>query len=379
MTIANVVLNDFTRDNRVLKVSRSLQGLQHDVTVVALSGPGLPARAKDSSGFSVHRVHCQSNQLPRGLFFGLIKFTELALRIVWRFRKVDAWHCNDIEAFVLGLMAKALNPKLKLVYDCHEFESERNGKSNVEKWIVGRLERRFIRFAAHVFLVSPSILRAYQTRYGTCGLPSVSLLRNVPHANPIGMANERLLRDSLGLTSDSFVAIYQGAFTYNRGIEQMLKMASQMKADEVDIVFMGYGPLEKAIQKAALALPWVHFHPAVNYEDVTRFSSDADVGLVSVKPTCLSYLYCLPNKLFEYIQAGLPVMVNGLPDCQELLSSYDIGIAVEPDTPEQWRLELLRLKEALNNGSVDFQSRLQHAQADLTWERESTVLVSVYA
>lgn len=378
MTIANVVLNDFTRDNRVLKISQSLQTMGHDVTVVALSGEGLSNAETHASGFHVARVRCTANGLPRGFVFGLIKFTELSLRLVWSYRKVDVWHCNDIEAFVLGLFAKVLNPKLELVYDCHEFESERNGKSSLEKKLVGWLERRFIRFAKQVFVVSPSILNAYQERYDSHGLPAIELLRNVPHANQLVMRSDKQLREALGLAPEAFVALYQGAFIYNRGIEQLLTMANDMKDDGIQLVFMGYGKLEPVVREAASRLDWVHLHPAVHYEDVPRYSADADVGLVSVKPTCLSYLYCLPNKLFEYIQAGLPVMVNNLPDCQSLLSDYGIGIAVQPDTEEQWRQELIQLKERMREGTVDFSSGLRRAQSELTWESESQVLKAAY-
>ncbi len=77
----------------------------------------------------------------------------------------DAWHCNDIEAFVLGWCAQRLNPRLQLVYDCHEFEAERNAKPDLERKLVGWLERRMIRRAAAVITVSPSIAAAYEERY----------------------------------------------------------------------------------------------------------------------------------------------------------------------------------------------------------------------
>lgn len=377
MTIANIVLNDFTRDNRVLKISRTLQELGHEVTVVALSGKGLPNNAEDQTGFSIVRLHLILHKLPKIFLFNILKYIELSLRIGWRFRRFDAWHCNDIEAYAIGLWAKVLNPKIQLIYDCHEFESERNALSKLSKASIGWFERRFIRYAAHVFVVSPSILKAYTNRYRNYGLPPINLLRNVPHANQNRASKESHLRTALGLSPNAFIAIYQGAFTYNRGIEQMLEMAKHMKDDEIELVFMGYGLLEANIKKAANALSWVHFHPAVNYEDVPNYSAGADVGLISVKPTCLSYLYCLPNKLFEYIHAGLPVMVNELPDCQSLLSAYEIGISVSPDTPEQWRLELLRLKNSLKNGA-SFAQGLRRAQTDLTWETESVILDSVF-
>ena len=108
MRIVNVVLNDFTRDNRVLKVSRSLADDGHEVTVVALHGTGLPME-EEADGFGVVRTRIATARLPRGTVFGALKMTELALRVVWRWRKVDAWHCNDIEA-CFGVVRPAAQP-----------------------------------------------------------------------------------------------------------------------------------------------------------------------------------------------------------------------------------------------------------------------------
>ena len=153
MRIANVVLNDFTRDNRVLKITESLSAEGHEVTVVALHKEGLD-REERRNGWRVNRVKVSTAALPRGTFFGILKMAELAWRVVWKWRDADAWHCNDIEAFVLGWCAQRLNPRLHLVYDCHEFESERNAKSKLERKLVGWLERRMIRRAAAVITVS---------------------------------------------------------------------------------------------------------------------------------------------------------------------------------------------------------------------------------
>ena len=116
MRIANVVLNDFTRDNRVLKLSESLASAGHQVTVVALqkspeaAGPALPERENRDGGWQVIRTRVRSARLPRGTAFGAIKMAELGMRLVWRWRGMDAWHCNDIEAFVLGWLAQGSIP-----------------------------------------------------------------------------------------------------------------------------------------------------------------------------------------------------------------------------------------------------------------------------
>ena len=375
MRIANVVLNDFTRDNRVLKVSESLAGEGHDVTVVALHKEGLPMEEKRGA-WNVVRTRVATAVLPRGTVFGVLKMAELALRVVWRWRTVDAWHCNDIEAFVLGWCAQRLNPRLKLVYDCHEFEAERNAKPAAERKMVAWLERRMIRKATAVITVSPSIAEAYRERYAAHGIPEVHLVRNIPEPQPTqdGQAPDHF-RSRFGISENDFIALYQGAFTHNRGLETALDAMRGLEGTGIHLVLMGYGPLQSLVDATAEALPHVHVHPAVAYEDVLEHTRSADVGLVSVKPTCLSYLYCLPNKLFEYLLAGVPVLANDLPDCRALIEEFHVGKVVEADTAEGWRKALRNMRQ--ENGA-QFGPGLTRAAQSLSWQAESNVLCSLY-
>lgn len=382
MRIANVVLNDFTRDNRVLKVSQALADAGHEVTVVALHKKGLPER-EERGGWMVQRIPVSLAALPRGTVFGAMKMAELALKVVWRWRKMDAWHCNDIEAFVLGWCAKRLNPRLKLIYDCHEFEAERNAKPAIERKLVGWLERRMIRKAEAVITVSPSIAHAYRERYASYGIPEVHLVRNIPEVAALngekrtaemGMSDH--FRSRFGIPEGDFIALYQGAFTYNRGLETALEAMVGLEESGIHLVLMGYGPLQHLVDDAAARLPHVHVHPAVPYEQVLAHTRSADVGLVSVKPTCLSYLYCLPNKLFEYILAGVPVLSNDLPDCRALIEDLGVGEVVQDDTPEGWRAALRKLQQ---RGNQAFHKALQAAPDRISWEQEKARLDAIYA
>ncbi len=377
MRIANVVLNDFTRDNRVLKVTESLSSQGHDVTVVALHKDGLPQEER-REGWQIDRVKVATGALPRGTAFGALKMAELAWRMVWRWRKVDAWHCNDVEAFVLGWFAQRLNPRLHLVYDCHEFEAERNAKPAIELKLVAWLERRMIRKAAAVVTVSPSIAAAYKERYNAYGMPQGLLVRNVPaplkKSNPTSKPD--LFRQRFDIPDGDFIALYQGAFSYNRGLETAIDAVDGLEGKGIHLVFMGYGPLQDLVDDAAQRHAHVHVHPAVAYEEVLDHTLSADVGLVSVKPTCLSYLYCLPNKLFEYILAGVPVLSNDLPDCRALIASFDVGRIVEQDDAAGWRTALIELKAA---GTAPFNAGLERAAQELSWESEARPLVALYA
>ena len=374
MKIVNLVLNDFTRDNRVLKTAIALADAGHDVTVVALQGSGLPFQEEHPGGFRIERMRIIA---PAGRLFALVKWAELVLRIAFAYRKADAWHCNDAEAFGIGLLAKRLRPSLKLVYDCHEFESERNGKPTWLSKAVRHMEIRHIHRAEEVIVVSPSIQAAYEARYSDQGMRRISLVRNVPNARS-GRAEEHPLRRNLGLTADDFVAIYQGALTINRGIETLLAMVPRLAGSRIHLVFMGYGLLEPQVLDVVKSNPNVHFQPAVPYEEVLDYSSDADVGLVSVKPVCLSYLYCLPNKLFESIQAGIPVLVNDLPDCVALIKEFGIGDRVNSDTPEGWYEALVNAESKSPSWKVQAMQGLHEAQAALNWEQESHRLLAIY-
>lgn len=362
-----VVLNDFTRDNRVLKVAATLAGAGAEVEVVALPGPGLPDREERPGGWGVRRLRAPSGRR-------WVRWGAFAWQVIRGYRRWDAWHCNDAEAFALGVLAQILSPKLELIYDCHEFEAERNAKPAAYLRGVAWLERRFIHRAASVITVSPSIQAAYRERYDRYGLREVHLVRNVPHAQDQRQPAPRSFRDRFCLAPDDFIVLYQGAFTFNRGLEEALEAAELLRNEGVHFVFMGYGPLLDLVQKASERLPNVHLHEAVAYERVLAHTATADLGLVSVKPTCLSYLYCLPNKLFEYIQAGIPVLTNDLPDCANLVESYAIGGVVKADNPAGWA-EAIR---GLKGQASAFEPGLKRASLQLHWQVEAPKLLRAH-
>ena len=93
---------------------------------------------------------------------------------------------------------------------------------------------------------------------------------------------------------------------------------------------------------------------------------------------CLSYLYCLPNKLFESIQAGIPVLVNDLPDCVALIEQFEIGARVVNDTPGGWYEALAEAESKSPAWKVQAIGGIREAQASLNWENESRRLMAIY-
>jgi len=323
------------------------------------------------NGVEVERIVVKSDRWKRSnILIGAIQYFEFAFRAVKKYRKIDAWHCNDYEAFVIGVLAKISRPKLKLIYDCHELESHRNGKGSFMRFVIGSIEKLFIPWTELVITVSPSIQEFYKRKYN---LPFVALVRNLP--NEMQISHSNTLREKLGLKNDQRVFLYQGMLGKGRGIEVLLNAFEAREAADAVIVFMGFGALKEQIEGYAWDHENIFFVPAVSYTEIPLYTGSADVGVNSVEPTCLSYKYSLPNKLFEYIQSEIPVLTNPLPDCAALVNEFQVGRVIS-----SWDVNSINdvIDDMLKADLSIYQDSLRAAKKILNWEVEEQVLLSAY-
>ena len=370
MKIISLLVTNFKNDNRVYRMAKSLSLHGFPTTIVAWK-KGDVAQKENFNGVEVERVLVSSDRWKRlNLIIGAIQYFEFTFRVVSRYRKVEAWHCNDYETFIIGVLAKMTRPKLKLIYDCHELESHRNGKSEFMRFAIRTLEKLFISWAELVITVSPSIQDFYKRKYN---LSFVALVRNLPNEMVVPRSNT--LREKLGLKNDQMVFLYQGMLSKGRGIEVLLNAFEKRQTADAIIVFMGFGALQEQIEEFAARSESIFFVPAVSYVEIPLYTGSADVGVNSVEPTCLSYEFSLPNKLFEYIQSEIPVLTNPLPDCAALVNEYKVGRVIST-----WNEESINdvvndvLKEDLNV----YLPHLKLAKRILNWEVEEQVLISAY-
>ena len=370
MKIISLLVTNFKNDNRVYRMAKSLSANGFPTTVVAWK-KGDVLSQENFNGVEVERVTVKSDRWKRSnLFIGAIQYFEFAFRTVKKYRKVEAWHCNDYEAFAIGILAKISRPKLKLIYDCHELESHRNGKGAFMLFIIRCIEELFISWTELVITVSPSIQQFY---IDTFKLKNVSLVRNFPNEMQISKTNT--LREKLGIDDNQIIFIYQGMFSKGRGIEVLLKAFQARTTSDAVIVFMGFGELKKMIEDCASLNENIFFIPAVSYAEIPLYTGSADVGVNSVEPTCLSYKYSLPNKLFEYIQSEIPVITNPLPDCVALINEYKVGKIIPT-----WNTDSINdvVNDLLKEDLSVYLPHLKSAKKILNWEVEEQVLISAY-
>ncbi len=360
-----IVFNDFRNDSRVEKTCRSLSDCGYDITVFAFGGHGLPSYEK-RDGLRIYR----SGGLGR-----IERLIRLSFRFLSTAYKLDFIHCNDLEPLPLCVLAKLLKfGKTKLFYDAHELETEKLAARGWRQPLSRFLERALISSADAVITVSDRIASWYAECYD-CETPQVIINSPVKWRT----RKEDLFRDSFTIPSSMQIFLYLGGLQQGRAIEPMLEAFTG--ADRIALVFMGYGGtssegkrLNALVRKTAGLHPNIFFHEPVRQSELPNYVSSADVGLCLIEDMCLSYRYCLPNKLFEYAMGGLPVIVSDLPEMRDKVEHYNCGIVCR-DFSEEGILESV---EEVLKGFDSFGANARNMAWENCWEVQEKKLLAVY-
>lgn len=369
--IANIVLNSFTNDSRVLKTSQSLLSKGFSVTVVALHEGDLKEN-DEVGGVLVHRVKLSSRGWPKYKAIQLIKYLEFVVRVVRTYRKYDVLHCNDLNALPIGVIIKlAFNRSCRVVYDAHEFETEVEGLSALQKKLLSVIERLCIRFSDAVITVSNSIADEYAKLYN---IPKPAVVLNCPKYRMV--VRHDIFRNKFDLRGDQIIFLYQGILSPGRGVEILLEAFHGLSTDKFILVVMGYGPLVDLVKDRSEQCGIIFYHPAVPPDVLLDYTSSADYGVALIADTCLSYRYCLPNKVFEYLMARLPVIVSDLPELSKMVNDYGVGVVLKDNTPEGF-LSLLHAQEW--HDQCAYVTNIDKVRPVFCWEKQEKVLLGIYS
>jgi len=297
-------------------------------------------------------------------------------------KAAEVWGADVAHAHDLNTMYAAYNLKRKfsstiVVYDSHELWIHRNRvgrKATLEKMLDKVVEKRLIKHADGIITVCDSIGDWLSDRYQ--GIPDPVIVRNMPYQIAEELAPQSSLKAPLGIETQAIVMIYTGKITSGRGIE--IGIHALTEVENLNLVLLGYGEpsyvdgITKLISELGLESR-VFFCDPVPYQEVSSFISGADFALVYIEPICLSYEFALPNKLFESIQAGIPIMGSGLTEIKKLVEGLKVGVCfnsldelvthlnkVEPSELAKWRANIDLVKD------------------NLCWEREENRLLELY-
>jgi glycosyltransferase involved in cell wall biosynthesis len=326
MNNLHISLTEFRNESRLLKEAQSLIQAQvfSKIHVAALHADGLAVEQAFGVGISAHRFALVSRKYGESIFFKVLKYFEYCIRVYFYYRNLSICCINvhSLALLPLGVLLKYLW-RASLVYDTHELETETNGAKGVRKKFSKWLERRLIQCVDMTIVVSENIADWYADAY--CISRPVVVL-NVPNQRALKRNNH--FREQLDIREDRIILLYQGGLVAGRGVHSILDAFKTRADDKVVVVFMGYGELESNVKNAAAGHDNIFFYPAVAPQSVLEYTASADFGICLIENICLSYYYCMPNKLFEYAMAGLPVLVSDMKEMSELVSKNQMGAVI---------------------------------------------------
>jgi O-antigen/teichoic acid export membrane protein/glycosyltransferase involved in cell wall biosynthesis len=292
--------------------------------------------------------------------------------------EADIYQAHEISALPACYIAARLRGK-PFIFDAYELPlSNLPAHWQHFRWLMQKSLTYLLPRSAGVITVSPYIAAYIRTHYH---VPEVALIRNFPPHRIVTKSDR--LRESLGLGPEVRIALYQGNLQPDRSLEILVYAAKFLKPDTV-IVMMGWASDEVQKQLEALIVyeevaDRVKILPPVPYVDLLDWTSSADLGLVILSPDySLSIRWCLPNKLFEYIMAGLPVLAAPLDAVEDVLKEYGVGQVVPSLAPTEIAAAIEAL---LADHAALAQMRcnaFKAAQQDLCWEQEQRQLVLLY-
>ena len=330
--VVMLLRNPFTHDSRVEKEARTLIGAGYRVSVVADAAEGLPSRER-RDGIEVRRLDRRVRRIP-GLRFVV---HEARLARALRAQKPDILHAHDSNALIaVGVAARSLG--VPFVYDAHDLwlgrpRRERGRLYFALNHLLYRLvEGLLVPRAAVTFTVSEPIARHLRRRYR---LRRVEMVPNYPEPGTPGARSE--LRSLVGggsIGHRGVLVLYLGGLMAGRGLEQLVDAIGL--APSTELAILGDGPLAPDLLRRAAgvgAADRVHLLAPVAPEEVTAYAASADIGVSPIVPSCLNYRYSLPNKLFQYMAAGIPVVASDLPQVREVVEGTGCGVVVDTTRP----------------------------------------------
>jgi glycosyltransferase involved in cell wall biosynthesis len=274
-----------------------------------------------------------------------------------------------------------------LLYDSHEvfLESGRWAKSPafIRRILANRFEQPALRQAAALIAVNPQVIEVLAKRYEIPARQVVTY--NCPPAwNPEPRGTE--LRAAIGVDAAAQVVLYHGGFSAHRGLEELLDAKRDPRLANVHLVFLGYGPLEDTLRAAAADPAYggrVHVLKAVAPEVLDRWVSGADVGMCTVLPSTLNHRISTPNKLFESIGAGVPVVGSDFATMRDILlgdPDGPLGAVCDPTSPEEVATAIHSILSMSPSERAALRARCIRAAATRwNWEVQAARLTEVYA
>ncbi len=363
------MINDLSTDQRVHKVCTTLEKIGFEVTLVG-------RKQRKSLDLAPRTYRCKRMFLlfEKGPLF----YAEFQVRLFLYllFHKADVLVSNDLDTLWPNYRASKLKGA-DLVYDSHELFCEVPELQNnpAKKNIWKNLERSLFPRLKNVFTVNASIAKIYSDEYKV----DVKVLRNVPSLS-VQADVENRSKEELGIPTGRKIIVLQGAgINIDRGAEEAVE--AMQYVENAVLLIIGSGDvmdvLKNNVEKMKLN-DKVKFIGKVPFQKLVQYTRHGDLGLTLDKDTNVNYKYSLPNKLFDYIHAGVPVLASDLVEIKNVIREYEVGDCINSHDPKHIAEKINSIFQD-ENKLLLWKKNTKIAAEKLNWENEEKILVDVYS
>lgn len=359
------VINDLVTDQRVARTCSVLSELDYDVLLVGRQkrdSQVLPKR-----DYECLRMKLLFEQGPQFYFF-----FNLRLLFVLLFNKADLLFANDLDTLWPNYVVSKLK-SIPLIYDSHEIfcEVPELQANPTKKRIWEKLESRIVPKLNYCLTVNQSIANYFADKYKV----PFQFVRNIPNYTKLEVVKTRA---ELNLPSDKKIIILQGAgINVQRGAEELVE-AFQYLNDNYLLLIIGSGDVIHQLKANVLNFDLkdkVKFVDKIPANELRHYTINADLGVTIDKDTNMNYHFSLPNKVFDYLHAGIPILATRLPEIENIVKSYQVGTFIENHDPKHIAETI---KEFLNNESYSTcKINTLTAANENNWQTERQKLVQL--
>ncbi len=350
------VTNDLSIDQRVDKACNTLKNSGFEVLLVG---------RRRSKSLPINRSY--KTKRMRLLFNkGFLFYAEYNIRLflLLLFSRKDILLSNDLDTLLANYLVSRIQNK-KLVYDSHELFTEIPELKNnffvkkfwekLEKWLLPKLKNSYT--------VCNSIANFYNKKYHT----KFTVIRNLPTKKEI---KKSIFSFS---TEGKKIILYQGFINIGRGLELMIDTMKLL--NNYIFVVIGDGDILEDLKHKVTQENLhqkVKFLGRVTPKELQKITPLADLGISFEEDLGLNYRFALPNKIFDYIQAEVPILVSNLPEMKQIILDYNIGEIIKERNPEKLANQIEKLLKK------DFSLKLKQARTILIWESEEQKLIDIF-
>jgi glycosyltransferase involved in cell wall biosynthesis len=360
------VTNCICHDQRVLKMSGTLITMGCDILIIGRKLGDCCDR--DTVPFRTKRFRMI---FRKGFLF--YKFYNIRLFFFLLFQKTDLLISNDLDTLLPNYLISRVK-RIPLVYDSHEYFTGVPELQNrpLIRWVWKSIERFIFPDLKHVITVSDSIADLYEKEYSIRPL-------TVRNCALISLDTAQYSKTELGINPHHILLIMQGTgINVDRGGEELIDAVNI--TENVSLLIIGSGDrfqfLKDKVRQLALE-ERVKFISKIPWAELMRYTRSADAGVSIDRNTNVNYEFSLPNKVFDYISAGIPVIASDLTEVKKILMENNCGILIPEVTPQEISIAVKKLRDD-QVLLAQLKKNAVAASKSVNWEQESLKVKELY-